>query len=350
MLIVDDVEASRVILKEAYSADYDIIEATNGVDALDKIYFYQSNLKAVFLDVIMPQMDGFEVLKELEAKQLLWLFPIFLITTEANATVVNKAYQFGVVDVIPKPFDLLIIKRRVTNIVDLYETRRQQQQQLNQKNRLIGMQKNVYNAILEAIVSCISCRQVSSVNFSQNMVKATGVFLKYLATNYPSYNINQKEIPMLCELAGLYDIGKVAVPDEILKKPGDLVEEERAIMEEHCNLGSDIFKSIKEIKGTDLLKHACAICESHHERFDGSGYPNGLCGNDIAIEAQVVGILDAYTALLSERTYRKAFDHETAKLMIINGECGCFGPDIIDTFKKNIDEIYKTIYNNCNYF
>lgn len=331
ILIVDDVEINRSILKETYKDDYFILEATNGNDCLHKINEYHTQLKAIFLDIIMPEMDGFAVLHIMEEKGFLGYFPVFLITTEVSDYVVNRAYKYGVVDVIPKPFDMLIIKQRISNIIHLYEVKAQTQSRLKSASNIMKKQRQLYNVLLENLTGLLSQRALSYTATSE-VVYLTEKMLRKLVKYGKAGNIAEKNVSQIAQAAAFFDIGKSLINDSILQKPAVLSLEEKHIMQSHCRKGAMLLEKIPQIKNTSLLFFAKRIALYHHERIDGTGYPKGISGEQIPLEAQIVGILNVYTALKSSRPYRKEFTQEEAQKMIASGECGAFSKDILDAF------------------
>lgn len=351
ILVIDDVELNRAILREAFCKKYDILEAENGLDGLRLINQNSSALSAILLDIIMPEMDGFSVLQELEDKELLRHVPVFLITTETTDYVVQRAYNYGVVDVISKPFNLPIIERRITNIIELFENRNQLEKMFNQSVNTIAVQDTELQenqwGIIETLASALEGRDVESGNHVKRICDITSVFLKALCISHPEYTLTDEKMKLITKAAALHDIGKIAIPDAILLKPesaGRLTKEEFEVMKTHTTEGCKILDSIPGFKDTKMYPYCYQICRSHHERFDGKGYPDGLKGNDIPIAAQIVSVADVYDALICKRVYKPAFTHEEACKMIENGECGLFNPDMIECFRSTIDDIYKTLY------
>jgi putative two-component system response regulator len=348
LLVIDDVELNRAILREAFCKKFDILEAENGIDGLALIKQNASKLSAILLDIIMPEMDGFTVLQELEHHELLRHVPVFLISTETTDYVVQRAYNYGVVDVISKPFNLPIIERRINNIIELFENRNQLEKMFNQQMATIAvqdseLQKNQW-AIIETLSSALEGRDAESGDHVKRMCDITNIFLKELAVSHPEYTLTDEKIKLITRAAALHDIGKIAIRDAILLKPGKLTPEEFEIMKTHTTEGCKIIDSIAGFKTSKLYTYSYQICRSHHERWNGKGYPDGLVGNDIPIAAQIVSVADVYDALISKRVYKPEFTHEQACHMIESGECGVFNPDLLECFRSTIDDIYETMY------
>lgn len=361
ILIIDDVEMNRAILREAFSETYEVLEAENGYVGLEQIEKHEDDLTAIFLDIIMPELDGFGVLGELESKELLHRVPVFLITTEATAYVAAKAYSYGVVDVISKPFNLTIIKRRVQNIIELYAHRNKlesvifkkeqsEKEARSKQNNTLVRSENIQNAqwtIIETLVASLEAHNIESGRHIRRISRLTNVLLRDLKISHPEYNLSDKDIHVITKASALHDIGKIAIPDRILLKPrsqGTLTDGEFAIMKTHTTKGVELIEAIRSSLSDDMYTFASQICRSHHERWDGMGYPDGLVGKEIPIAAQAVSLSDAYNALVSRRPYKEPISHEMAVRMINSGQCGAFNPDLIECFNKVIDGIYQEIY------
>ncbi len=352
LLIIDDVELNRAILKEAFCKSYDILEAKNGDEGLALIKKYADSLVCIFLDILMPIMNGFQLLEKIKGTSIMRTVPVFLITTETGDDVAKKAYDAGVIDFIQKPFNLIIIKRHVQNIIELYNNRNQLERLFNQQVNTINQQDSELQggqwAIIETLGQALESRDVESGNHTKRMKNVTETFLKHLAITHPEYMLTEKKIQLIAQVTPLHDIGKIAIPDRILLKPesaGRLTPEEFDIMKTHTTAGCKLIDSIPNFRGTQMYTYSYNICRYHHERWDGNGYPDKLVGNQIPLEAQVVAMADVYDALICKRIYKPAFTHQEAVKMINNGECGTFNPDILQCFNETIGKIYEDIYS-----
>jgi len=351
ILIIDDVELNRALLREAFCKNFEVLEAENGYKGLEQLPQNASQLAAIFLDIIMPELDGFGVLQELENHELLRKVPVFLITTEASDYVVERAYKYGVVDVIPKPFNMQIIHRRVMNIIELYNNRNQLEMLFNQQMHVLSdqdfkLQENLW-AIIEVLSTAAEYRSDETGHHIERVKNITNELLRSLSVNHPEYDLSDSKIELISQASILHDIGKIHIPDRILNKPaseGRLTSEEFEIMKTHTTAGCEMLASMKGFKNSRIYEYCYAICRSHHERWDGKGYPDGLTGNQIPIAAQVVSVADVYDALISKRVYKPAFTFETAVKMINGGECGAFNPDLIECFNQTASKIYDKYY------
>jgi len=353
LLIIDDVELNRAILKEAFYKNYDILEAENGKEGLELLQKNANSIVCVFLDILMPIMNGFQVLEKLKETNFLRTVPIFLITTETGDDVVKKAYDAGAIDFIQKPFNLLIIKRHVQNVIELFNNRNQLEKLFNEQMNTISVQDTELQgnqwAIIDTLGQALESRDVESGEHTKRMKTVTEIFLKHLAVTHPEYMLTDKKIQQITQVTPLHDIGKIAIPDKILLKPqkdGRLTPQEFEIMKTHTIAGCKLIDSIPNFRGTQMYTYSYNICRYHHERWDGNGYPDKLIGNQIPLEAQVVAMADVYDALISKRIYKPAFTHYDALKMINNGECGVFNPDILQCFNETINGIFDKIYAN----
>ena len=336
VLIVDDSKINREILAEMLNDDFRIIEATDGVEGIEKIEQYGTGIAIVLLDIVMPNMDGYGVLGYMNKNHWIEDIPVIMISGEDSENCVRKAYELGVSDYISRPFDMKIVYQRVVNTIKLYTKQR----------RLIRMvtdqiyRRENNNKILISILShIVEFRNGESGSHVIHINKLTDLLLKELIVETDKYTISGSDIELISTASALHDIGKIGIADEILNKPGRLTDEEFEIMKTHTIIGSKMLDDLEAFKGEKLLKTAWQICRWHHERYDGKGYPDGLVGDEIPISAQVVSVADVYDALTSDRVYKKAFSHEKAMQMILNGECGTFNPILLKCLGKIQDQI-----------
>lgn len=340
LLVVDDDSINREILKNLFSSLYEIEEAENGKIGCGMIQNDPNRYCAVFLDVMMPEMDGLQVLHILDDMGITETLPIFLITAHAADDVVKQAYDLGVMDVISKPVVPYVVLRRVQSVVELFNARRslrntviEQQTEISQKALQII---NLSQGMLEALSTAIEFRDGESGEHVTRIRKIT----EYLLKNTKMGNgFSDEEIDNIAIASVMHDVGKIAIPDAILNKPARLTKEEFEIMKTHTVKGAELLEKIPQLKNHDAYMYACDIAMHHHERWDGRGYPDGLKGDEISVWAQIVALADVYDALTSERVYKKAFDPDVAVRMIANGECGTFNPELLECFFEAEPEI-----------
>ena len=335
ILIVDDAEMNRMMLSDMLGDQYDYVEAADGREAL-RILEKNVSIDLILLDINMPEMNGFEVLEEMNRYHWIQEVPVIMITAEESVESMEHAYSLGVTDYIPRPFNVYIVRRRVENTLNLY---------VNQKRlmRLVSDQiaeKEENNTLMVSILSnVVEIRNHESGDHIRNIRRITELLLHQLVQKTKAYHLSEEDIALIMTASSLHDIGKITIPEEILNKPGKLTKEEFEIMKTHSTAGAQILEQMKYGQDKPLYRYALEICRWHHERWDGHGYPDGLMGEEIPISAQIVAIADVYDALTSERCYKKAYDHTTAINMILNGECGAFNPLLLECLTETAPQI-----------
>lgn len=336
VLVVDDSYMNRMILTEILKSDYEIINASSGEECLEIIEKYGTGIDIILLDIVMPGMDGFEVLNYMNNNNWIEDIPVILISSEDSNQYIRRAYEMGVSDYISRPFDAKVVYQRVLNTIKLYAKQR----------RLINLitdqvyEKEKNNKMMIDILSqIVEFRNNESGMHVRNISTLTGMFLEKIVQKTDKYHLSWSKRFYITNGSALHDIGKIGIPEEILNKPGKLTKEEYEIMKEHTVIGEKMLKSLELYQDEPLVKTACEIGRWHHERYDGKGYPDGLKGDEIPISAQIVSIADVYDALVSERVYKKAFSHEKAMEMILNGECGAFNPLLLECLVEIQDRI-----------
>lgn len=340
ILIVDDSEMNRAILSEILSDQFEIIEARNGYEALAVLRKLDNSVSLVLLDVVMPEMDGFEVLAYMNKYNWISDIPVIMISSENSPSVVEHAYNLGVTDFISRPFDANVVSRRAKNTILLYVKQKQ----------LVGLvvdqmyeKQKSNNLMIEILSHIVEFRNGESGMHVLHISIITKILLNCLIKKTDKYNITQNDIQLIATASALHDIGKIGIPDEILNKPGRFTPEEFEIMKTHSALGAGMLEEMPFYQNEPLVKIAYEICRWHHERYDGRGYPDGLKGDEIPVSAQVVAVADVYDALTSERCYKKAYTHEKAMEMILGGECGSFSSLMLECLKDSAEEIQREL-------
>lgn len=329
ILIVDDSEMNRMILADMLSDQYEILEAENGLQAVEVLYDRGTDISLVLLDIVMPEMDGFEVLAMMNRYHWIEEIPVIIISAENSNSVVERAYELGATDYINRPFDEIIVCRRVINTILLYSKQKQLVSLV--ADQMYESEKS--NTLMISILShIVEFRNGESGMHVLHIGTMTEMLLRRLQEKTNRYHLDGAKISMIAKAAAFHDIGKISIKEEILNKPGRLTKEEFEIMKTHSAVGAEMLENLPLHKNEPLVKVAYEICRWHHERYDGSGYPDGLKGEEIPISAQAVSIADAYDALISERVYKKAYPHDVAMKMILNGECGSFHPLLLECF------------------
>ena len=340
ILIVDDSEMNRAILTEILKKDYRILEAENGEECIRILEQYGTDISLVLLDLVMLKMDGFEVLSVMNRRQWIEDIPVIMISSEDSSQFIQKAYEYGASDYIARPFDARVVYQRVFNTIKLYAKQR----------RLLNLvtaqvyEKERSNRLMIAILSqIVEFRNGESGLHVIHINIVTELLLEHLMSRSDRYYMSWAEQQLVVTASALHDIGKIGIDEKILNKPGSLTKEEFEIMKTHTLIGASMLERMKVYQDEAMVQIAHDICRWHHERYDGKGYPDGLRGDEIPISAQVVAMADVYDALTSERVYKKAYTHEEAIQMILNGECGAFNPVLLQCLEEVQDRIKREI-------
>ena len=330
ILIVDDSELNREMLKAILGEEYDYAEAEDGAQAILMLQ-QDMNIDLLLLDINMPKIDGFGVLERLNQFRWIEELPVIMIYATEDRAVIERCYSLGITDYIRRPFDSFIVQRRVKNTLTLYA---------NQK-RLMGMvsdqiyQNEKDSHVMIGILShIVEFRNSESAQHVLQVQTVTEMLLRKLTEKTDVYGLTEDKIRLITTASALHDIGKISIPENILNKAGALTPEEFNIIRTHPAIGASMLEGLTQYRDEPLVKVAIEICRWHHERWDGGGYPDGLLGEQIPISAQVVALADVFDALTSDRCYKKAYTHDTAITMILNGECGAFNPMLLDCLQE----------------
>lgn len=323
ILLVDDAMMNRMVLTGILGEDYHILEAGNGERCLELLRANAGQIALVLLDINMPVMDGFEVLRTMNTNHTIEDVPVIMISSDDSEEAIRKAYELGASDYVNRPFDAKIVYRRVANTIKLYAKQRRLVQMVSDQIRAREKNTDVLVGVLSQIVEF---RNGESGSHVRHIRVITETLLHRLMELTDRYELTPEQQDNIALASALHDIGKIGIDEAILNKPGKLTAEEFAVIKTHSMLGAEMLHKTENFAEQPLLQTAYEIARWHHERWDGRGYPDGLKGDDIPISAQLVSMADVYDALTSERCYKKAFPHETAVQMITNGECGAFNP------------------------
>lgn len=340
ILVADDSEMNRDILSDMLGDEYEIIEAENGFGAMEILEREGQDISLVLLDIVMPGMDGFGVLDRMNASSMIDDIPVIMITSENSLEQRIRAFDLGVTDFINRPYDSSIVRRRVVNTIMLYAKQKELidlvAEQLHAKEKQSRMMIDILSHIVEF-------RNGESGKHVSNVHILTETLLKKMAEKNKQYGLSPVDISLISTASSLHDIGKIAIPEEILNKPGRLTDEEFEVMKTHSLIGAEMLSALPQHQDEPLVKAAYEICRWHHERYDGRGYPDGLSGENIPISAQTVALADVYDALTSERVYKSAIPHKEAIQMIVDGKCGAFNPQLIECLKDVEGELQKKL-------
>ena len=332
VLIVDDSSMNCDMLTSMLQDDFKLITASNGEECIDVLNKYGFGISLVLLDIFMPVMDGFEVLAYMNKTNLLNDIPVIMISGADSESFIRRAYSMGVSDYISRPFDEKVVYRRAYNIIKLFGKQRrltslaERQAREQEKNSRIVI--DIFSRLMEFRSG------ESEMHFVRRVNIVTELLAEELMKKTDKYKLSWADCSLIETASSLHDVGKAYIDTDILNKSGKLTKEEFEKVKLHTVLGEQMLDGITAYKDEKLLKTAKEICRWHHERYDGSGYPDGLKGDEIPISAQLVSVADVYDALVSKRTYKDAYSHDEAVHMILNGECGSFNPLLLECFKE----------------
>ena len=316
--------------------EYQIVEASNGKEALAMLNEDAANISLVLLDMVMPEMDGMELLDIMGKNGMLSDTPVIMISADNSQDTIHRAYELGVEEFIRRPFDQIVVRRRCRNVISLY----------TKQKKLVGLfadqfyerEKNS-RLLIDILAHIVEFRNNECATHVINVQRYSEILLRELVDMTDKYGLAESDCSLIASVSALHDIGKICIPDEVLNKPGKLTDEEFKIMKSHSAVGSQMLADLPFHRDEPLVKLAFSITRWHHERWDGRGYPDGLVGDDIPIAAQVVSLADVYDALTAERCYKKAFSHEKAMEMILGGQCGQFNPLLLKCLENRAEDM-----------
>lgn len=345
VLIVDDSEFNRELLCGILGESFEILEADSGKEGLKLLRRYGTQISVVLLDIIMPEMNGFDVLDEMNREHWLDNIPVIMISADDSDENIRRAFDLGVTDYICRPFDAKVVERRIRNTITLNLKQRRMLLLLAEQSR---DKEKIGQMMVDILSNTVCYVNGESGQHIRNIQRITAILLERLLLKTDRYRLSFQDCVMISTASALHDIGKVGINTFILNKPGILTPEEYEVMKKHTLIGEHILKSgeLSEFREEPLLKTAEQICRWHHERYDGSGYPDGLSGEEIPIAAQVVSIADVFDALMSKRSYKEALSAEVALRMIENGECGSFNPVLIECLKQAVGKLESDVYES----
>ncbi|GKX65799.1 HD-GYP domain-containing protein [Inconstantimicrobium mannanitabidum] len=353
IMIVEDTEMNIDILVEALQDEYELIVAINGAEALELAEEQKPDL--ILLDIMMPEMDGYEVLKRLKETSELNHIPVILLSAITDSDSKFKGFSLGAVDYVTKPFEIIEVKARVKTQLKLEDARLM----LEGQNIILEQKVKERTELIEktnfATIYCLAALAETRDPETGQHIKRTQKYIRELALELRSNKeyedvLTDEYIELLYKSAPLHDIGKVGVKDSILLKPGKLTDEEFEEMKKHTIYGGEsLMVGIKELGEESFLTLAKEIALTHHEKWDGSGYPRGLSNKDIPISGRLMALSDVYDALISKRVYKGAFTHEDAKAIILEGRGTHFDPDVVDAFISREDKFIEIMeqFKDC---
>jgi putative two-component system response regulator len=332
VLIVDDVDFNRVILSDILHGEFDVVEAADGIQAVDYLFNAPKLPALVLLDIMMPDMDGHEVLELVRANPVTEKVPVVFITAANAAYHEARGLQEGAQDYIAKPFNQEVVLARVRNLIELNLYRQELEHQVDL--RLTQLMRT-RDKMLETMANVIECRNLESGQHVKRTRLLTELMVHALLAQgmYPD-ELTQESGAMIVKAVPTHDIGKVGIPDEVLLKPGRLTAEEFEIIKTHTIIGSSIIENmLGDDDDREFFRHSYEICRHHHERWDGNGYPDKQTALEIPLSARILAVIDVYDALVSPRVYKPGMSHEQAASIILDGRGTQFDPNLVDMFQ-----------------
>lgn len=353
ILIVDDAEINRKILKVIFEEQYQILEAADGEEAMALLDTNKDQIAVMFLDLIMPNKSGLDVLDYMKAKKYIKYIPVIMITGEATAESDEKAYEYGVSDIIYKPFAPKVVMRRTKNIIELFEYRANLESQLEERTKeLIESNRKIKRNnefLIGALSSVVEFRSLESMEHIRRIKCFTRIMLEHLNQFSSNYHFSEEQMNLIVDASALHDIGKIAIPDSIMLKKDKLTKEEEKELEKHTIYGCDLLENFKQEDDDEFYRYCYEICRYHHERDDGKGYPDGLKGEEIPIWAQVVSQVDCFDSLVSGQVYKVPFAVDEAMRVIREGRYGVFSKEMLDCMEVAKSELFHAAEVELSY-
>ncbi len=346
ILIIDDTEDNIDILVEALGENYELSVAMDGPSALESLEYELPDI--ILLDIIMPGMDGYEVCQILKKDRRTAEIPIIFLTAMDDIESKTRGFEAGAVDYITKPFEILEVKARVQTHLDLTLAKIELSMQKEILEEKVIERTQELSLTQETTIEAIACLAEYRDPETGGHIKRTKNYVKVLAEKlkgHPKYRklLNDEIIDHFYKSAPLHDIGKVGIRDEVLLKPGKLTDDEFEEMKQHSIIGHNaLYMSSQKLGENSFLKYAMEFSKHHHEKWDGTGYPNGLCGDEIPLAGRIMAIADVYDALISKRVYKPPYTHQKAVEIITENKGTHFDPDIVEAFLE-IKEDFRQI-------
>ncbi len=345
ILIFEDNAIDRTILAELFRSDYKILEAENGKEGMTLLNNNIASIAIVLLDNMMPVMDGFTVLEHLKEKNILNKIPFIMVTGETSPELEKKGYEYGIVSYVKKPYQPEVVRQVVHNAIGWFQYKMQlelmvKKQNINiqKQNSVLRQQTKKLNLVNEILIDSLSniveFRNMESKQHIKRIREYSLCLGKSVMKLYPEYELTAEKLIQIGWASSLHDIGKIAIPDSIILKPGKLTPDEFELIKSHTTKGAEIIQHRVRLNDRAIFEYAYDIARHHHEKYDGKGYPDGLKGDEISIAAQIVSLVDVYDALTSKRVYKAAYEPDKAYQMILNGHSGTFSPKLLKAFAE----------------
>ena len=343
ILIADHSEINRSLLYEIFASQYELLITDSSEETCKMLMDNKDALAIVMISESIAEHISQDAARTLLSLKLFDLVPVMIILEKKGADIKPQRFHFPFSDVLDTPVNPYLVRKRVENLIEAYSNKKELEQlvtdqtkKILEQNRELKEQQKKINTInndmLDALSMMIEYRDVESGRHIHRIRKFTEVILRILAEKYPQYNLTEGKIEMITSASSMHDIGKIAIPDSILLSPKRLSYDEFRIMKQHTIKGCEILDQLDAVEKNEYYRYCYDICRYHHEKWDGTGYPDGLVGDQIPIWAQVVSLADCYDALTSERPYKTSYTHEQAVEMIRTGACGSFSDIMLDCF------------------
>lgn len=340
ILIADDNQMNRSMLKDILGDEFEIMEASNGAYVCNIMKSKRAKIDLLLLDMMIPGMDGFEVLEKMMGTGVAGKLPVIMISSESSPSYLKRAYDLGITDYISRPFDVTVVRNRVNNAIMLHANKYRMDEIISGR---MYERRNNSKQVINMLSHLIEYRNMEEDVHIRRVNVVTRLLLECLYKKEPQYELTRENILMITEASSLHDIGKICVPDRILKKKGALTNREYEIVKYHTLNGASLAQKFLQQENQKLAAVVYEVCRWHHERYDGKGYPDGLEGDCIPIAAQVVSLADAYGALTSKRAYGEKYSYKKALQMILNGDCGRFNPILLEYLKEIANRIPREV-------
>lgn len=330
---MDSHDEDHSILVKILNENYVVTEVTDNSQILDLIG-RDADIAAILADYAIMRSDDFSLAKMIRQNNQYDRIPVITVSRDTSDDLGNNLSRYEIAECICAPFDPGLIKIRIKNVIKLY----QYQNTMKKQHRLLKLQSDRLmknnETIIDALGDIVEYRNVESGEHIRRVKEYTKILATEAMKSFPEFGLTPERVSVIVTASPLHDIGKIALPDKILMKPGRLTDQEFEYIKSHTISGCEILDNMKGVWSEEYAKVCKEICHSHHERYDGSGYPDGLRGSEIPLSAQIVSIADVYDALTNERVYKDAIPKDHAFRMIINGECGIFSPKLMECLRN----------------
>ena len=339
ILVASETDSVCDWIYETLSDDYNIMEVNDASSAIKKLASRAKDIYVVVIDADMNNQDAFLIMEEMNHNENLENIPVIALCSQDDEALFEKCYGYGVVDVISMPTSKTKMRFSIKRAGKILESDTQTKERSNAETEDIEKKLDKLSVdMMYMIGTIVEFKGMGNLHIKR-VKEITKVICDAMRAYFPECNLTDEDCMLITDASSLHDIGKVLVPDSIIMKPLKLTNEEFEVVKSHTTKGCDILSEIKQFQSEKLYNYCYEVCRYHHERYDGKGYPEGLRGENIPLSAQIVSIADAFDALTTSNTYRKAIPFDKAYSMVLNGECGMFSPRILQVFKLSKDKI-----------